>query len=605
MIMKKKYVSVLLAGLVAMSGMAQEQLHKEITLDKDFVPVEKKADKKSALPKVFKPAKSGKATSPLSYSDWSQPVALKASIPTMLPYGYRTSHLFSKQRGYLDLGAGTQLNFVASAGYRIVDEENLRISGWLQHNSTWVGKNSSTVIVDDNERLKQKFNDNVLGLDLHNVHENGTLDFGVKFHFDKFNYYGGAGQWWNDNKQTFVDALVKAGWKGKTSISENDVDYHAQLLYNYAGYDKAFSEAYHGAKEHNVKLNIGADYALSETSGLGGTAALDYINRSYRSVLDEKVSENMTTVTLSPFYRFLGEKLSARLGANVNFSFGDGAAIRLSPNVRLDYEIAPGFSFYANALGGKRFNTMASMAALSRYSDPLARYSNSFSPIDAEAGLNIGPFRGFKLKVFGGYGRFKREQVAYIPGKIFVPSGGFKHAIDITSQNIYAPVFYMSINTDGFKAGAELEYRYRSVFQINVGGGYAPHDDQIAAGKNFSGGYTLGLDRPAYVLTADIKVYPVRALTLNVGFEFRGKRQQLIEYGAPARTGNEIVGYDPTYDILKLNDVANLKAGAGYRFDKTLTLWLQANNLLNRRWDTLTGMGAQRFGFMGGLALTF
>ena len=57
-VMKKKtYMGIMLAGLVSLTGGAQEQLKKEITLDKDFVPVEKKAVKKSALPKVLKPVK--------------------------------------------------------------------------------------------------------------------------------------------------------------------------------------------------------------------------------------------------------------------------------------------------------------------------------------------------------------------------------------------------------------------------------------------------------------------------------------------------------------------------------------------------------------------
>ena len=56
---------------------------------------------------------------------------------------------------------------------------------------------------------------------------------------------------------------------------------------------------------------------------------------------------------------------------------------------------------------------------------------------------------------------------------------------------------------------------------------------------------------------------------------------------------------------LSLSDVVNLRAGASYRFDKTLTLWVQAANLLNKQWDVTMGMGAQKLGFMGGLQLVF
>ena len=54
-----------------------------------------------------------------------------------------------------------------------------------------------------------------------------------------------------------------------------------------------------------------------------------------------------------------------------------------------------------------------------------------------------------------------------------------------------------------------------------------------------------------------------------------------------------------------MDDVINLRAGANYRLNSTINLWLQAHNLLNRRYDILYGMGAQRIGFMAGVSLTF
>ena len=184
--MNKIYVSVLMAAVVALGAGAQEKLNKEITLDKDFVPVEKKAVKKSALPKVVIPAKSTDKAQ-VNYSNWAEPTAVGTTIPTMLPYGYRTAHIFSGQRGYLELGAGSQLNFDGSAGYRIVDTEHSKLGLWLQHNSTWSGKNSTKLIADDDLRLKQKFNDNTVGLDFNQHFAPGDLVLGAKMHYDNFN----------------------------------------------------------------------------------------------------------------------------------------------------------------------------------------------------------------------------------------------------------------------------------------------------------------------------------------------------------------------------------------------------------------------------------
>ena len=61
----------------------------------------------------------------------------------------------------------------------------------------------------------------------------------------------------------------------------------------------------------------------------------------------------------------------------------------------------------------------------------------------------------------------------------------------------------------------------------------------------------------------------------------------------------------PNYEFVKMDDVVNLHAGANYRINSTVGVWLQAHNLLNRRYDILFGHGAQRIGFMGGVSLNF
>jgi hypothetical protein len=36
-----------------------------------------------------------------------------------------------------------------------------------------------------------------------------------------------------------------------------------------------------------------------------------------------------------------------------------------------------------------------------------------------------------------------------------------------------------------------------------------------------------------------------------------------------------------------------------------LTIWCQASNLLNKKWDVMYGMGAQKLNFMGGIGIVF
>ena len=157
------------------------------------------------------------------------------------------------------------------------------------------------------------------------------------------------------------------------------------------------------------------------------------------------------------------------------------------------------------------------------------------------------------------------------------------------------------------KFGAEVNYKYRSLAELDVKAVFAPQSRDLD-GKYIKG-YSLGLDRAKVVLNADVKVNPIRALTLNVGFDYRGGRYNIADYHIAFNQGelglgNVIHSINSTtaYDLA---DVLNLRAGASYRFDKTLTLWVQASNLLNKQWDVTMGMGAQKLGFMGGLQLVF
>ena len=110
----------------------------------------------------------------------------------------------------------------------------------------------------------------------------------------------------------------------------------------------------------------------------------------------------------------------------------------------------------------------------------------------------------------------------------------------------------------------------------------------------------------------DLKVNPLRALTVNLGFDYRGGRYNVNDYSY-TKVGpwlDDVGQYDFSQSFSSrgtcdLSNVLNLRAGASYRFDKVLTLWVQAANLLNKQWDVTTGMGAQKLNVMGGIQLVF
>ena len=612
--MRKIYIAMLMAAFALNGAYAQDNknLSKEITLEKDVAPLEKKAVKKNELPKVKKPTVTGKKTQ-LGYSDLTSPIEVPTSIPTLLPYGYRTAHNFSDKRGYLDVGGGTQGNFRVDFGYRLINEEREKLGLWLNHNSTWNSKNPSKMITLDENRNRQKYNDNVFAVDYSRDLGKGTFMLGAKAHVDIYNLYGGWNKFevsqntagvlpgemsimtpaydWSSEKQTFFDFNLNAGWKSQFMLRDNPLKYNVGLQYGHAAYDKSFNTLYkHGAHDNWGILTLGGSYELTELT----TAALnirgEYLRRGTKakSGSDLDLFDEVGMITLSPTYTIRGDMFKLQLGLNTHISFSDGAAFRLSPNVRANLSLVDGFSVFANVLGGKNLGYRVPTHYYNyRYDLPLLMYGSIYTPLEAEGGIKVGPFQGLSAKVSLGYAIVKKQP-------------GILYRTDYPSQALMLGMMstYMVLDSRGYYLNAEVNYKYRSLIEASASVKYAPHDNELFEADNHYNGYKLGVDRASTVANIDLKVTPWRPLTINAGLEYRGGRMALFgdKWDADG---------DRLYEFVKMKDAVNLKAGANYRLNSSVNLWLQAHNLLNRRYDILYGMGAQRIGFMVGAGFTF
>lgn len=618
---KRLYIGLMaavltVAGATAQNNNDKKDLNKEITLEKDFVPVEKKATKKNTLPTVKKVSAPARTT--LSYSDWTEATTVPSSIPTMMPYGYRTAHNFSDKRGYLQVGGGMAANFTGSAGYRILDTEQNTLGVWVQHNSTWAGKNRTQLIWDEGERLKQKFNDNVLGVDFENNNKLGTLTMGLRGHFDSFNYYGHQERAWDDNnKQTFTELGAQVGWEGTPiTLSDRELGYHAAISINHAGYDKTLFSDIKGAKENVLTFNLGATYQLgSGTVGLDLTG--DYVNHKCETttpyIYDDNAGYNFSDkrnnfmFTISPYYQWQNSVFRALAGVDIVVGdmhlYRDTKKFHISPRVQLDIDIVDGAAIFVDVSGGKTLNTLSAMAAQNRYSDPMGYYYNTFSPLDGRAGFKIGPFAGFSAQLYGGYGIFKSDFSTVLP----VPDKPTVILNDrYTGNNMYAVSHYYNYDSRGAYFGAELAYKYRSLIEAKAAFQYAPADDDAERGKWYKGYPIDGLDGANCNVTFDVRVRPIRRLAIDLGLQYRSGRSALNPSSATYLTSIDRDYWScETFNFVDMDNLLNLHAGASYRFDKVLTLWAKANNLLNRKWDYMTGMGNQGINIMGGVSLVF
>ena len=591
----KRYA--IIAACAISLGASAQNLNTEITVDKDYVPVERKAVKQNTLPAVQKNAVDMNAK--LNYSDWALPAAVPAKIPTMQPYGYLTNKSFDTKRGYATLGAGSQLNLLGNAGYRVLDDVNNTLALWLQHNSTWAGKNSSPAAA--NNQFKQKFNDNTIGADFTSRFDEGTMRINLRANFDTFNYYGDAGIMpGSDNvrnyspdefgNQSFSEFGVTGGWYSREA--NRKFNYQIEAGVGHGGFKKSAFVDYKGLKETNFFVNLGGKYEVNDYTAAGAQVRFDYASytdapnidlNTFKKVPEEDNSQGIARI--SPFVCFHREGVMLRLGVNADIAINAGTTFRIAPNVKLDYAFAPGVGLSIDVNGGKTLNHLWQMKAENRYVNPGVRYGTTSVPVDAEVALNIGSFGGFSAKLFGGFASYKEKMLPFLCEAPTLPSSA---GFDLSYFDMVSTTVYQALDISGWKAGAELAYKYRSLVDAKVRFTYSPQDEDE--------GCVLGLDRPEYVVDANISVMPIDKLAINLGYEMRGNRSMW---------GYQIVDGKDYWEQTPLENAMNLKVGASYRLLDNLTLFVDANNLMNKQWDVLYGQGAQKLNVMGGASITF
>ncbi len=582
--MKKSniYISMIMLLSGCLTTIAQEPtLTKEITIETDFVPVEQKATKLNKLPEV---TKTTIPTKNLNYSNWSGTVDFPTTINTLEPYGYKTKYPFSKAKGYFDFGIGTQLNIVGSAGYKFIDTGERQLNAWLQHNSTWAGKDTSPIASAN--PLKQKFNDNLLAVNFSNKFDAGLLDLGAYFHLDNFNYYGVNyfPSYNNVDKQTATEFELNAGWRHAVT-GENNLQFAAQLAFNHFGYSKNLNNEKNGLQENHIQAKVFSE-AVQGTFSLGINASADFLG--YSNMLDEngdpKESDWMGLFKVSPYVLYKVDNLDLKGGINVDLSANDGSKIRISPNIKANYLIQDGYSVYAAISGGKRLNLLSEVHSMCRYIAPCNVLGSSYSPFNAELGVKIGAFNGFYIKPFFGYGSFKDEMTPYY-------SMDSNPNNNIITEQISPYVFMQKYEIKGWKAGMEIGYNYNNIVDFTANVQYAPQDNDK--------GYSFGFDRPEFVVNAGVKVTPIKPLSITLGYELRNGRAYYNKYsidGPPTVV---------TWSKTELNDVNNLSLNAYYQITPTIGAFINANNLLNSQWDEYLGMGAQKTGVLAGINLVF
>jgi hypothetical protein len=153
--------AALLLGAPSALQAQGEGLSRELTLEREYDPSVRDANKVNTLPAVKEPTVS---KSPIDYAYLSLPANPPREIGRLSPGRYKTETGYDKHRGYLNVGLGNYWNINGDAGYHILSSEKDQLGVYLSHRSTNGNIKYLHGFMKD-EAVKAKVNDNIGGLD--------------------------------------------------------------------------------------------------------------------------------------------------------------------------------------------------------------------------------------------------------------------------------------------------------------------------------------------------------------------------------------------------------------------------------------------------------
>jgi hypothetical protein len=545
---------------------------RDVNIVRAYTPVIKDAGKINSQPAV---EESEMKKSEVNYATWSSPLTTDFDLQT-LPSATLKKMTEQKElrEGYATIGAGNYTSFLGNLYVPILRKEDYRLDFSLQHLSTF-GK----VKLDDKSNVKAEnmtnsaqlsFNKNFIKVDLFSE---------FNFNRNDFNYYGldslkannlytlpsgktvkGSDLILDKDAHTFVD--FKLGIVSRPKIG--GIDYAISTKYALTSTSSDLNESHittegyvkTGSKVDEFGLNMGLDnlfYNKPDT-----TAAL------FKNVTDEL--DSYAVFRLAPYYQLKDENWDVKFGFKTFYSFNKGKPACASPDITGKIALIPElFYLYGGLTGDLKINSMQSIFMENQYFRPDGHVSDTYTPIDAYAGLKVKIFDGLVFNGFIGY--------KYINNQYFFVN----HTIASATYDNTFNVVYDEVGL--FNTGGSLTYNWDKKLNILLKGTY----DKYSLDK-----LTYAWQTPEWKINLDASYKINEDVTVSLNALALGKRY--------AFNDNNAISLDPVFD-LSLNGV--------YEYNSWVSIFLKLNNLLAQNYQTWYGYNTHLFNAMAGVTISF
>lgn len=577
--------------------LSAQQLEQEVEVSRRVVIDHYDASRIALTPKLLLPALQKQ---PLSYSDRTVAIDMPNEISFLEPTAYADTLATSPYNGYASIGYLPIYNLGASAGYKVVDNDRLRLNTWMQYNGSSY-KDSRTPYMGLLPADRNIWRHTVTAaLTAHAMMgKKSEIDAALQYTFARFNAPGaqtlGSNGLINDLYGQSVNRInASATWFS----AYGGLRYSAGASYEYFGYrDGApttllgYNEpatAWAPVREHVIRFGGLGQLPMSKSSSVLLGIDVEMLDDTRRSFLEDdrtamlgyrlhsrKGDNCHGFISLRPAYRVVNDFLTLNIGVNAQASFNSSKIFHIAPAVKVSWTPVSMFTIWGEAGGGEHLNTLSSLYDINYMTAPMLAYSDSHLPLTVEGGIVAGPLHGAYAELFGGYA---------IANDWLMPLGfpgmGF------------APTLFKAIDMRGWHAGIRLGYKYKNLGEASVSAETAPQD--------YDRGYYMWRDRAKYVIKAEVKARPIDRLDVGVSYELRARRAMIDR----RMMIDGIYIYNQNYRY-NLGNISNLSINGTYSLTKQLSVSLNLENLLNRRVNTLGLVESQGITGLAGVSYKF
>ena len=617
MMMRNNFIAIscwLMAGSLSAFAQSDSALNRSVTVERDFQPIIQAAGKVSTKPAVVE---TNIEPAPIEYSHFTASVQPTATFNPLLSQPTRFEPT-APYNGYIR-GAVGHPNSLFDFGYHLDDGKNSILDVYAHHKAEW---GTATL---SKSKLGLNFTHTFSACDLYFGVEGGNIYYNKYGHWYDYNAYNATKRdfgGWEKNKVAYLPHTVTErdltslwtaeAFVGVKANAKQDVQYKVQTGY------KLFSKP--GAvSEHQIRTHGSFDWS-SEEHHVGTNI---YVQNNFRQLrnnlaatIPDSLYHNIHNFRIEPYYVYEGKRVRVHVGVNLDFNIGRGQnelsateniSFAPSPHVNLEAQIAKQWlTIYADIEGSHGLGTLQDYMEENRYrlihQGIIEPHAASYTPVDAELGFHIRPYRDLLFEIHGGYAYMIHEDVWVANAdSASVSIGG------VNKKMIGAGDFtYFHTNYQRGKVGGQINYHLRDILRINVNGDYY-----------FWSGDTTVYDRPNWELEVRIDGRIDKHWSLYSQNRFVGGRRALVYNGVTDTYTEHMLrpildcNLGLQYDMWVGNKGGKLKAkGEKDQILRpepkpNLTFFLQLNNWLHHKNELFYGYRSQGINFLLGATYRF